>query len=79
VVHESWCHATPPPTLNRQPQEGQGTQGHGKEDRTMDIGKVYNACDKRSGKMGMMGRWMEVGAHQSIKVKLITSSLSNAY
>ncbi len=43
--------APPPPlALNRQSQEGQGTQGHGREDCTMDIGKAFNGCDKRGGK-----------------------------
>jgi len=39
----------PPLALNRQPQEGQGTWGHGGQDRMMDTGKASNGCGGRGG------------------------------
>jgi hypothetical protein len=44
IVHESWCCAKPPPTLNRWPQEGQGMWGHKGEDYKIDITKTPSGC-----------------------------------
>lgn len=49
-MHESWRRAKPPPTLNRQSQEGQGMWGCGREDRTTNIGEIHNGCGEQDKK-----------------------------
>jgi hypothetical protein len=48
-MHESWCCAKPP-TLNKWPQEGQGTRGCKRNDCIIDVRGALSGCGKRDRK-----------------------------
>ncbi len=50
TVHESWCHAKPPFTLNIQLQEGQGMRGYKGEDHLTNTINFFRECGERDGK-----------------------------
>jgi hypothetical protein len=54
IMHESWCSVEAPPTLNKWPQEGQGTWGHEGEDYKIDTREAPSECggwgEKRANK-----------------------------